>query len=194
MNSVNSDCKVYLVLHCRYFSVVRNANLVIISLKSVSSIEQQLEMTNSTTKMKLMLLALCVTFIRSQEESISPYEEIKKFVKTFKPRGRNASTYYLLSIDEKHNNLIVGARNNVFLVNLGDMESYEYWNIPQQPGDNAFVKMMLPFGDRILLCWVEKPSTGSCTWRNVSDHELDYSFLFDYFFKTLNKFLMVKWW
>ncbi|XP_044178744.1 semaphorin-5B-like isoform X2 [Acropora millepora] len=78
----------------------------------------------------------------------------------------NASTYYLLSIDEKHNNLIVGARNNVFLVNLGDMESYEYWNVPQQPGDNAFVKMMLPFGDRILLCWVEKPSTGSCTWRN----------------------------
>ncbi|XP_074622240.1 semaphorin-5A-like isoform X3 [Acropora palmata] len=123
-------------------------------------------MTNSITKMKLMLLALCVTFITSQEESISPYEEIKKFVKTFKPRGMNASTYYLLSIDEKHNNLIVGARNNVFLVNLGDMESYEYWNVPQQPGDNAFVKMMLPFGDRILLCWVEKPSTGSCTWRN----------------------------
>ncbi|XP_067023378.1 semaphorin-5A-like isoform X6 [Acropora muricata] len=123
-------------------------------------------MTNSITKMKLMLLALCVTFITSQEESISPYEEIKKFVKTFKPRGMNASTYYLLSIDEKHNNLIVGARNNVFLVNLGDMESYEYWNVPQQPGDNAFLKMMLPFGDRILLCWVEKPSTGSCTWRN----------------------------
>ena len=38
------------------------------------------------------------------------YTEIKKFVKTFKPRGMNASTYYLLSIDEKHNNLIVGAR------------------------------------------------------------------------------------
>ena len=52
--------------------------------------------------------------------------------------------------------------------------------MPQQPGDNAFVKMMLPFGDKILLCWVKKPSTGSCTWRSVSDlHELDYSFLFD---------------
>ncbi|XP_067023008.1 semaphorin-5A-like [Acropora muricata] len=123
-------------------------------------------MTNSITKMKLMLLALCVTFITSQEESISPYEEIKKFVKTFKPRGMNASTYYLLSIDVKHNNLVVGARNRVFLVNLDDMKSYEYWNVPQQPGDSAFFKMMLPFGDRILLCWVEKPSTGSCTWRN----------------------------
>ena len=31
-------------------------------------------MTNNITKMKLMLLALCVTFITSQEESISPYE------------------------------------------------------------------------------------------------------------------------
>ena len=31
-------------------------------------------MTNSITKMKLMLLALCATFITSQEESISPYE------------------------------------------------------------------------------------------------------------------------
>ncbi|XP_015748535.1 PREDICTED: uncharacterized protein LOC107328307 [Acropora digitifera] len=130
--------------------------------------------------MKLMLLALCFKFITSQEESISPYKEMKKFVKTFKPRGMNASTYYLLFIDEKHNNLVVGARNSVFLVNLDDMKSYEYWNVPQQPGDNAFVKMMLPFGDKILLCWVKKPSTGSCTWRSVSDlHELDYSFLFD---------------
>ncbi|XP_044178749.1 semaphorin-5B-like isoform X2 [Acropora millepora] len=123
-------------------------------------------MTNSRIEMKLMLLALCVTFITSQEESISPYEEIKKFIKTFKPGGMNASTYYLLSIDEKHNNLVVGARKNVFLVNLDDMESYEYWNVPQQPGNDAFVKLMLPFGDRILLCWVETPSTGSCTWRN----------------------------
>ena len=38
------------------------------------------------------------------------YTEIKTFVKTFKPRGTNASTYYLLSIDLKHNNLVVGAR------------------------------------------------------------------------------------
>ncbi|XP_044179118.1 LOW QUALITY PROTEIN: semaphorin-5A-like [Acropora millepora] len=126
---------------------------------------EPLEMTNSITKMKLMLLALCFKFITSQEESISPYKEIKKFVKTFKPRGMNTSTYYLLFIDEKHNKLIVGARNSVFLVNLDDMKSYEYWNVPQRPGDNAFVKMMLPFGDRILLCWVEKASTGSCTWR-----------------------------
>ena len=37
------------------------------------------------------------------------YIEIKKFVKLFKPSGMNASTYYLLSIDEKHNNLVVGA-------------------------------------------------------------------------------------
>ena len=42
---------------------------------------------------------------------VSPfYTEVKKFVKTFKPRGMNASTYYLLSIDKKHNNLVVGAR------------------------------------------------------------------------------------
>ena len=38
------------------------------------------------------------------------YTEIKKFVKLFKPSGMNASTYYFLSIDEKHNNLVVGAR------------------------------------------------------------------------------------
>ena len=38
------------------------------------------------------------------------YSETKKFVKTFKPRGMNTSTYYLLSVDEKHNNLVVGAR------------------------------------------------------------------------------------
>ena len=31
-------------------------------------------MTNSITKMKLMLLALCFTSIASQEESISSYE------------------------------------------------------------------------------------------------------------------------
>ena len=31
-------------------------------------------MTNSITKMKLMLLALCFKFITSQEESISPYK------------------------------------------------------------------------------------------------------------------------
>ena len=31
-------------------------------------------MTNSITKMKLMLLALCFTFRTSQEESISPYK------------------------------------------------------------------------------------------------------------------------
>ena len=38
------------------------------------------------------------------------YTEMKKFAKTFKPRGMNASTYYLLSIDERHNNLVAGAR------------------------------------------------------------------------------------
>jgi len=55
----------------------------------------------------------------------------------------------------------------VFLVNLDNMESYEHWNVSQQPGNGAFVKLILPFEDRILLCWVEKPnSTGSCTWRN----------------------------
>lgn len=124
------------------------------------------EMTKCITEMKLMLLALCFAYIGSHQKSISPYKEIKKFIKTFKPGGMNASTYYLLSIDKKHNNLVVGARKNVFLVNLDDMDSYEYWNVPQQPGDEAFVKWMLPFGDRILLCWVETPSTGSCTWRN----------------------------
>lgn len=38
------------------------------------------------------------------------YTEIKRFVKTFKPRGMKTSTYYLLSIDKKHNNLVVGTR------------------------------------------------------------------------------------
>ena len=38
------------------------------------------------------------------------YTEIKKFVKLFKPSGMNASAYSFLSIDEKHNNLVVGAR------------------------------------------------------------------------------------
>ncbi|XP_067023381.1 semaphorin-5A-like isoform X2 [Acropora muricata] len=134
----------------------------------LQSVQELLEMTNSITKMKLMLLALCFTFITSQEESISPYKEIKKFIKTFKPREMNASTYYLLSIDQRHNNLVVGARNNAFLVNLHDMESYESWNISSKPSNETFLKLMLLFGDRILLCWVEEPSKGSCTWRNRS--------------------------
>jgi len=125
-------------------------------------------MTNSITKMKLMLLALCFTSIASQEESISSYEEVKRFVKTFKPRGMKTSTYYLLSIDKKHNNLVVGTRHNAFLVNLDDMESYESWNVLQKRGNDTFLKLMLPFGDRIFLCWVEKLFTRSCTWRNVS--------------------------
>ncbi|XP_015766707.1 PREDICTED: semaphorin-5A-like isoform X6 [Acropora digitifera] len=116
--------------------------------------------------MRLLLLGLCFTFIASQE--LSPYKEVKKFVRTFKPRGMNANTYFLLSIDEKHNNLLVGTRDIVFLVKLNDthMESYESWILRQKPEKDTFLELMLPYEDKILLCWVERPFTRKCTWRN----------------------------
>ncbi|XP_015764633.1 PREDICTED: semaphorin-5A-like isoform X2 [Acropora digitifera] len=149
-------------------------------------------MTNSITKMKLMLLALCVTSIASQEESISSYEEIKRFVKTFKPRGMKTSTYYLLSIDKKHNNLVVGTRHNAFLVNLDNMESYESWNVLQKRGNDTFLKLMLPFGDRIFLCWVEKLFTRSCTWRNRVNLGESPESNQGYVFKSEKKYIAVR--
>ncbi|XP_015766684.1 PREDICTED: semaphorin-5A-like [Acropora digitifera] len=160
-------------------------------------------MTNSITKMKLMLLALCFKFITSQEESISPYKVIIcnslvslnlekdadthrtvnhsiEFVNndgdsTNKMEGhwRHAKIYvheyeyrYFVSLVIMLWNFL--CRNNAFLVNLHDMNSYESWNVSLKPSNETFLKMMLPFGDRILLCWVEEPSKGSCTWRNRS--------------------------
>ncbi|XP_015766704.1 PREDICTED: semaphorin-5A-like isoform X3 [Acropora digitifera] len=80
----------------------------------------------------------------------------------------NANTYFLLSIDEKHNNLLVGTRDIVFLVKLNDthMESYESWILRQKPEKDTFLELMLPYEDKILLCWVERPFTRKCTWRN----------------------------
>lgn len=65
---------------------------------------------------------------------------------------------------------------------------FQYWNVLQQSGNDCFVKLMIPFKDRIFLCWVEKPSSGSCTWRNVSGYELGNSFLVDLFFQDTQVF------
>lgn len=122
-------------------------------------------MTTRMTGIKLIWLAFCFTTTACQEYPTSSYAEIKQFIKTFKTNGVNTSTYYVLSIDENHNNLLVGARNNAFLVNLDNMDSYVSWNVLNHPGD-AFVKLMLPLKDRILLCWIEKQYSGSCSWKN----------------------------
>ncbi|KAK2548311.1 Semaphorin-5A [Acropora cervicornis] len=40
------------------------------------------------------------------------------------------------------------------------------WILRQKPEKDTFLELMLPYEDKILLCWIERPFTKKCTWRN----------------------------
>ncbi|XP_027036875.1 semaphorin-5A-like [Pocillopora damicornis] len=91
-------------------------------------------------------------------------------METLKTGGIESGNFSVLSVDSKYNQLLVGARENAFLVDLGDINSFESWNLTSpslgcDKGQNGschnYVKLMLPFEERIFICL-----TVGCTWRN----------------------------
>ncbi|RMX51787.1 hypothetical protein pdam_00011638 [Pocillopora damicornis] len=57
------------------------------------------------------------------------FEVVNHHMETLKTGGIESGNFSVLSVDSKYNQLLVGARENAFLVDLGDINSFESWNL-----------------------------------------------------------------
>ncbi|XP_078378520.1 semaphorin-5A-like [Oculina patagonica] len=105
------------------------------------------------------------------------FEAIKSHVETLNTREIESGSFSLLSVDEKNNHLLVGAKDNAFLLDLENIHDFKSWNLTNPATSSAcdrkqddqchdYVKIMLPFNERIFLCWTGTPMTAGCAWRN----------------------------
>ncbi|XP_058964433.2 semaphorin-5A isoform X3 [Pocillopora verrucosa] len=117
------------------------------------------------------ILSGCIVVAPNREPHLrTQFEDIRPHLETLKTGGIKIGNFSVLSVDIKYNHLLVGARDNALLVDLGNINSVESWNLTtqslgcdkgQDPSCHNYVKLMLPFEERIFICL-----TRGCIWRN----------------------------
>lgn len=153
-------------------------------MKKTNLVRTLMEMAGCL-KAVLLVLHLLFLIVSSEEwyslnvrsHASTPYEVLKHHLKTFDTKGIKTGYYSLLSVDQQNNHLLVGAKNVAILLDLEDIDSYVLWNVTTPSSSstcdkekddlcNNYIMAMLPFEDRIYLCWTGKAPSAACSWRN----------------------------
>ncbi|PFX24559.1 Semaphorin-5B [Stylophora pistillata] len=87
---------------------------------------------------ELYVLFLCCSAILSgrtvvasngEPHSRTQFEEVKFHLETLKTGGIKSGNYSVLSVDSENDHLLVGAKDNAFLVELENMDRFRSWNL-----------------------------------------------------------------